>query len=152
MPNKISFSRLQPTETFCSWFSSSCFSPNFPDLFSPRHPPWARRPNFPFYGRSGCLSHICYQGRSGHLGNHIRSALCFHMSDPTIWTPHLFTGIFFIWWYKQKWRKLKKQKLQWQQHRQDNNTLSQAGYTPKHSPKNLQGQGTARLCPCTESL
>ena len=49
---------------------------------------------------------------------------------------HLFTGIFFIWWYNQTWRKWKKQKLQWQQHRQDNNTRSQAGYTAqKFTPK-----------------
>ena len=58
------------------------------------------------------------------------------MSDPTIW-QHLLQESFSSGDTIRN-EETEKQKLQWQQHRQDNNTLSQAGYTPKNSHKNLQ--------------
>lgn len=150
MLNKISFSRLQPLKLFVLDFPSSCFSPSFPDLSSPRHPPWARRPNSPFYGRSGCLSHIATKvGRL--LGNHIRSYVWNHMSDPTIWTASFYRNLFHL-VIQAEMKKTEKTETAmtttW--------TRQQHAFTSRLHPRKFTqkfaGQGTARLCPCTESL
>lgn len=96
MPNKISFSRLQPLKLFVLDFLLAVFLRVF-QIFSRlviHRGPVGRTLLF----MDGRVVWATLLPRSvGHyLGNHIRFPMCFHMSDPTIWTASFYRNLFHL--------------------------------------------------------